>query len=335
MEPRTLNEIFFRIVDRRQEQLMLARGATSWLPVSSQELYRNVAGVARALTSWGISKGDRVAILSENRPEWATTDFACFLLGAAVVPIYTTLTAQQSAYIVGDSGAKVIFVSTATQLKKVLSMGETGLERIVVMDAIGGSEAICMKQLMNKGPSGRDPELERVARSIGPDDLASIIYTSGTTGRSKGVQLTHGNLTSNVSHSLTGFDVGPGHISLSFLPLSHVTARHVDIALLYNGVTLAYCPFFEDLPQALREVRPTIFVGVPRVYEKIYLQVERSVQGKAKQAIYRWAHRVGNAHRPTILTGNIPKSLKWKLAHQIVYSKVRAHLGGRVQIFIS
>ena len=197
-----------------------------------------------------------MAILSENRPEWATTDFACFLLGAAVVPIYTTLTAQQSAYIVADSGAKVIFVSTAAQLKKVLStQGQTGVERIVVMDAIGGSEAICMKQLMNKGPSGRDPELERVARSMTPDDLASIIYTSGTTGRSKGVQLTHGNLTSNVSHSLTGFDVGPGHISLSFLPLSHVTARHVDIALLYNGVTLAYCPFFEDLPQALREVR--------------------------------------------------------------------------------
>ena len=134
--------------------------------------------VARALTSWGISKGDRVAILSENRPEWATTDFACFLLGAAVVPIYTTLTAQQSAYIVADSGAKVIFVSTAAQLKKVLStQGQTGVERIVVMDAIGGSEAICMKQLMNKGPSGRDPELERVARSITPDDLASIIYT--------------------------------------------------------------------------------------------------------------------------------------------------------------
>jgi long-chain acyl-CoA synthetase len=336
MEPRTLNEIFFRIVDRRQEQLMLARGATSWLPVSSQEFYRNVAGVARALTSWEISKGDRVAILSENRPEWATTDFACFLLGAAVVPIYTTLTAQQSAYILADSGAKVIFVSTAAQLKKVLStQDQTGVERIVVMDAIGGSEAICMKQLMNKGPSGRDPELERVARSISPDDLASIIYTSGTTGSSKGVQLTHGNLTSNVSHSLAGFDVGPGHVSLSFLPLSHVTARHVDIALLYNGVTLAYCPFFEDLPQALREVHPTIFVAVPRVYEKIYLQVEKSAQGKAKQAIYRWAHSIGNAHRPTILTGNVPKSLKWKLAHQLVYSKVRAHLGGRVQMFIS
>jgi long-chain acyl-CoA synthetase len=175
MEPRTLNEIFFRIVDRRQERLMLSRGATTWLPVSSQEFYRSVAGVARALTSWGVSKGDRVAILSENRPEWATTDFACFLLGAAVVPIYTTLTAQQSAYIIGDSGAKVIFVSTAAQLKKVLStQAQTGVERIVVMDAIGGSEAVCMKQLMNKGPIGRDPELERESRSNTPDDIESI-----------------------------------------------------------------------------------------------------------------------------------------------------------------
>jgi long-chain acyl-CoA synthetase len=336
MEPRTLNDVFFQIVDRRQERLMLVRGATSWLPVSSQEFYRSVAGVSRALSSWGVSKGDRVAILSENRPEWATTDFACFLLGVVVVPIYTTLTAQQSAYILCDSGAKVVFVSTAEQLKKVLSIhDQTAIEKIVVMDPVGGSEAVSMKQLMHKGPSGRDPELERVARTIAPDDLASIIYTSGTTGSSKGVQLSHRNLASNVSHSLRGFEVGPGHISVSFLPLSHVTARHVDIALLHNGVTLAYCPFFEDLPRVLREVRPTIFVAVPRVYEKIYLQVEKSAQGKVKQAIYRWARTVGDTHRPTILTGKTPRSLEWKLAHRLVYSKVHAHLGGRVQIFIS
>ncbi|HZQ96040.1 MAG TPA: long-chain fatty acid--CoA ligase [Candidatus Sulfotelmatobacter sp.] len=336
METRTLNDVFFNIVARRQERLMLAREATKWLPISTQEFYRNVAGVARALGSWGVGKGDRVAILSENRPEWAIADFASFLSGAVVVPIYTTLTPQQTAYILCDSGAKIVFVSTADQLSKVLSIrDQTALERIVVMEPAVSGEAVPMKALMHKGPCGRDPELEREARMVGPDDLASIIYTSGTTGTSKGVQLSHGNLTSNVTTSLTGFQVGPGHISVSFLPLSHVTARHVDIALLGKGVTLAYCPFFDDLPRALLEVRPTIFVGVPRVYEKIYLQVEKSAQGKAKQTIYRWARAVGDTHRPTILSGQTPKSLQWKLAHRLVYSQVHARMGGRVQIFIS
>jgi long-chain acyl-CoA synthetase len=336
MQPRTLNDIFFNIVDRRQERLMLVREAGSWLPVTSQDFYRSVAGVARTLANWGVRKGDRIAILSENRPEWVVADFASFLLGAVVVPIYTTLTAQQTAYILCDSGAKVLFVSTADQLKKVLSIrDQTAVEKTMVMDSAGGHEAAQMKQLMHKGPSGREPEVERGARLITEEDLASIIYTSGTTGISKGVQLSHGNLTANVTNSLSGFDVDPGHVSISFLPLSHVTARHVDIALLHNGVTLAYCPFFENLPQALREVRPTIFVGIPRVYEKIYQQVERSVQGKAKQVLYRWARSVGGRYLPTILSGNRPKSLQWKLANRLVYSQLQARMGGRVKIFIS
>jgi long-chain acyl-CoA synthetase len=336
MKPRTLNDIFFGIVDRRQQCLMLAREATEWLPISSQDFYRNVAGVARALGNWEVSRGDRVAILSENRPEWAVADFASFLLGAVVVPIYTTLTAQQTAYILCDSGAKVVFLSSADQLKKVLSIkDQTAIERIVVMDSVVGAETVPMQQLMHKGPSGRDPELERSAKTITEDDLASIIYTSGTTGTSKGVQLSHRNLTANVTSSLTGFDVGSGHITVSFLPLSHVTARHVDIALLHNGVTLAYCPFFEELPQVLLEIRPTIFVGVPRVYEKIYQQVEKSAHGKAKRAIYQWARSVGDTHRSTILSGSTPKSLQWKLADGLVYSQLRARLGGRVKFFIS
>ena len=338
MPPRTLNDVFFEIVDRRQEKLMLSREATSnsWLPIGSHEFQRNVQGVTRALKNWGVSKGDRIAILSENRPEWAVADFASFLMGAVVVPIYTTLTAQQTAYILCDSGAKLIFLSSADQLKKVLSIrDQTALEKIVSMDSASGSDAVHLQPLMLKGPSGRDPELERVARTIVPDDLASIIYTSGTTGTSKGVQISHGNLTANVTNSLNGFEVSPGQISISFLPLSHVTARHVDIALLHSGVTLAYCPVFDDLPRALLEVRPTIFVGVPRVYEKIFLQVEKGAQGRLKSKIYRWACKVGQTHRPIILDGNIPGSLRWKLANQLVYSKLRGRMGGRVQLFIS
>lgn len=266
MNPQTLNDIFFSIVERKHDPVMLVRDASQWAPVSSQQFYRDVAGVARALSQWGVVKGDRLAILSENRFEWAVADFASLLLGVVVVPIYSTLTAQQTAYILCDSGARVVVVSTEKQLEKVLSVkDQTAIEKVVLMDSVETADAVHMQRLMHKGPAGRDTELEARAHVITPDDLASIIYTSGTTGTSKGVQLSHGNLTSNVLNSLHGFDIHPGHVSISFLPLSHVTARHADIALLYRGVTLAYCPFLEQLPQFLLEVRPTVFVAVPRV----------------------------------------------------------------------
>jgi len=336
MQPQTLNDIFSAIVERGHERVMLAREAGRWVPIDSQQFYRHVAGVARALRNWGVSKGDRVAILSENRPEWAVTDFASFQLGAVVVPIYATLTAQQTAYILCDSGAKVVVVSTEQQLKKVLSIrDQTAVERVIVMDPLDTEDAAPMHQLMQEGPRERDPELEACARAITADDLASIIYTSGTTGTSKGVQLTHGNLTSNIMHSLEGFDVHPGHVSVSFLPLSHVTARHADLALLYHGVTLAYCPFFEQLPKVLLEVLPTLFVAVPRVYEKIYSQVEQKAKKFPKRAIYRWALSVGRAHLMKILAGEIPTSLSWKLANKLVFSQVRARMGGNVEVFVS
>jgi len=336
MEPQTLNDIFLAIAERGPERVMLVRAATQWVPLSAQEFYRNVAGLARALSQFGLTKGERLAILSENRPEWAVADFASLLLGAVVVPIYSTLTAQQTAYILCDSGAKIAVVSTEKQLEKLLSIkNQTAVEKVIVMDPVEGGDAVHMHRLMGEGPTQHDPELEAGARAITAGDLASIIYTSGTTGTSKGVQLTHGNLTSNVLNSLDGFDIHPGHISVSFLPLSHVTARHADIALLYRGVTLAYCPFIEQLPQTLMEVLPTIFVAVPRVYEKIYGQVEQKAKGFAKRAIYRWALAVGRAHTPKILAGLAPASLSWRLAEKLVYSQVRARMGGRVEVFVS
>jgi len=336
MKSQTLNDIFFAIVGRRQDRLMLVREASQWVPISSQELYRSVVGMARALKKWGLSKGDRVAILSENRPEWAVTDFASLLLGAVVVPIYSTLTAQQTAYILCDSGARVVAVSTEKQLEKILSIkDQTTLEKVVVMDPIETADAISMHRLMHEGSMDRDARLEAFAHTISIDDLASVIYTSGTTGTSKGVKLSHGNLTSNILHSLDGFEIGAGHVSVSFLQLSHVTARHADLALLHSGVTLAYCPFIEDLPQTLLEVSPTIFVAVPRVYEKIYGQVVQKVKRFPKSAVYRWAVSVGRAHSPKILGGKTPTAPSWKLANKLVYSQVRARMGGSVEIFVS
>lgn len=336
MQARTLNDVFFAIVDRRLERTMLTREATNrWLPISSRELYDKVAGLARTFRKWGVLKGERIAVLSENRPEWAITDFAALFIGAVTVPIYATLTPDQTAYILADSGAKVVVVSGSSQLEKVMSIKhKTGVQHVVIMDPVATPDAIQIQTLIREGLSYPEP-IDHVARSIAPSDLASIIYTSGTTGTSKGVQLTHGNLTSNILHSMLGFEVGPGDTSVSFLPLSHVTARHVDFALLLHGVTLAYCPFIDHLPQVLTEIRPTIFVGVPRVYEKIYAQVDQKVKGKTRKQIYRWALAIGRDHCPEILAGRKPSSAAWKLADRIIFSKVLARMGGRVRLFVS
>jgi len=336
MSLQTLNEIFFAVVERDDRVVVMHRRAIQWVSISSAELYQNVVGVARALREWGISPGDRVAILSENRPEWTIADFACLLIGAVVVPVYTTLTREQTAYILRDSGARAVFVSTEKQLLKVQSIqDQTAVERIVVMDAAETAHAVQMQRLMQDGPKERDPQFDAGARAVKPDDLATIIYTSGTTGTPKGAMLTHGNMASNIAYSLSGFDVRGGEISISFLPLSHVTARHVDFAMLSRGVTLAYVSALDQLPQALLEVRPTIFVGVPRVYEKVHGQVDIKAKGFPKKWIYRWAMSVGRANREKILADQTPSSLAWKLCNWLVYSKVRAGMGGRAEVFIS
>src|SRR5581483_4649961 len=332
----TLNDIFFSIVDRENSHVMRRRAGETWESISSQQIYQQALGISKAMAAWGVSSGDRLAILSENRPEWTITDFACLLTGIVVVPIYATLTPEQTAYILRDSGARAIFVSTQKQLDKVLPIQkETFLEQIVAMDAPASSHCRQWGELAQTGPTQRDPEFDKRARQVMPDDLATIIYTSGTTGTPKGAMLTHGNMASNIACSLDGFDIHHGQTSISFLPLSHVTARHVDFTLLRHGVTLAYVPFLDQLPKALAEVRPAIFVGVPRVYEKVHAQVVLKAQSFLHKAIYEWGLSVGRTHRAEILAGRTPRSLGWKLANRLLYSKVRAGIGGQVEIFIS
>jgi long-chain acyl-CoA synthetase len=336
MSPNTINDIFYSIVDSDRDRVMTFKQTVKWIPISSRELYRDAVGVAKTLVSWGVKKGDRVAILSENRPEWALADFGSLLLGAVVVPIYTTLTAEQTAYLLKDSGAKVIFLSTADQLKKFLEIrDQTQVEKAVIMDYVGITEAIPMHRLMHEGPQARDPEIDAKAKSVGPEDPATIIYTSGTTGVPKGVMLTHNNMASNIACSLEAFGIGHSDLYISFLPLSHVTARHVDYAMLYNNVTVAYCAVIDHLLKTLLEVHPTVFVAVPRVYEKIYYQVQQRAHVGLKHKIYQWAIKVGHAHREQILAGKTPSSPAWKLASKLVFSQIRHALGGRVQLFIS
>src|SRR6202166_1086801 len=337
----TLNDVFFAATERNLDRAMLYREVGKWLPISSSDLRRNVAGTARALTDWGIRKGDRVAILSENRPEWSTADFAILLLGAVTVPVYATLTPEQTAYTLRDSGASVIFLSTEHQLRKLQSiLSQTQVQKIIIMDHVqipAELSVTCrnMDEFMPQAPATLDPQTESAARAIQPDDLATIIYTSGTTGTSKGAMLSHGNMASNISYSLLGFDMRPGQTSVSFLPLSHVTARHVDLGLLYHGVTLAYCPLMENLPATLLEIRPTLCVSVPRVYEKIYAKTEMTARGFPKRAVYRWALSVGGANKEAILAGRTPASPSWKLTNKLVFSKIRAGMGGNVETFIS
>lgn len=340
----TLNDIFFSALERNLDRMMLYREAGKWLPISSREFGINVARTARALHQWGIRPGDRVAILSENRPEWPIADMATLALKAVTVPLYTTLTAEQTAFVLSDSGCRVIFLSSDQHLQKLLPiLSQTKLEKIVVMDSVEftgnltpyAGKCVLMRQITREGADGLGSELEAQARSAKPDDLATIVYTSGTTGNSKGAMLTHGNIASNISCSLVGFDMGPGLVSVSFLPLCHITARHVDFAMFYHGVTLAYCPFIDRLPEALREVRPSVFVAVPRVYEKIYAAAEQKAKGFPTRAIFSWALSVGRKHKPEILAGNTPSSTSWKLANKLVFSKLREGMGGQVSTFLS
>jgi long-chain acyl-CoA synthetase len=343
----TLNDIFFAAVDRNLDRLLLCRpeGQQDWISISAQEFHCRVAATAQTLRSWGIRKGDRVAILSENRPEWPIADMASLLLGAVTVPLYTTLTPEQTSIQLQDSGCRAIFLSSQLQLDKVLSiLPQTQLEKIAVMDAVQlpaqpspspRTECLPMPRIFEQASSLLSSEIETQARAIAPDDLATIVYTSGTTGISKGVMLTHGNIASNISCSMAEFNMRSGEISISFLPLCHITARHVDFCMFYHGVTLAYCPFIERLPTALLEVRPTLLVAVPRVYEKIYAQTKQRTQGFPKRAIFDWALSIGRTHKPKILAGQTPNSLSWRIGSKLVFSKLREGLGGHIQTFIS
>ncbi len=333
---KTLNDIFLQVADSDRLRLLLQHQPSGWLPVSSAEFYRDVVGVARGLQEMGIVKGDRVAILSENRVEWAVTDYAILAIGAVTVPIYSTLTPDQTAFILRDSGARVVAVSTQEQLDKVLLvLAHTPVEHVLVMDNVETAHATHLQRLTLHGPGSRDAAFDALARSAQPSDLATIIYTSGTTGPSKGAMLTHGNMASNVDYSMKHLRMRSDDLSLSYLPLSHVTARHVDFSLLYRGVTIAYCPFMENLGRSLVELKPTIFVAVPRVYEKIRMQaIHKATKFPAKQ-IFHWALAVGRRNRSQVLAGRRPRSLAWQLADRLIYSKIREAMGGKIVLYLS
>ena len=336
---KTVNDVLGMVSTRGETVAMLWQDGAEWKPITSAELYGRVRALAEVLRGWGVGKGDRVAILSENRWEWAVTDFATLALGAVDVPLYATLTPEQVGYMLRDAGAKVAVVSTKDQYAKILAAGELPeLRHVVVMDAGDHGDAKSFPALMKGAESRRaaDRAFDAMARSVEPGDLATLIYTSGTTGEPKGVMLTHGNLASNVSISTGPLGFTDADTCISFLPLSHVTARHTDYAFMCHGVTVAYLPKFDLLPAAMQAVRPTIFLGVPRVYEKIRQGVEgKSAHSAVKKRILAWALSTGKKHRDETLAGQPPSGPMWGLAHKLVYAKIRAAFGGRVHTWIS
>ncbi len=336
----TVNDVLALTTARGDRAVMLRQETGGeWAPITSKDLYGRVRALADVLRGWGVGKGDRVAILAENRWEWQVTDFAVLAIGGVDVPLYPTLTPEQIGFMLRNSGAKVAVVSSKEMYEKVVGAGELPeLEHVVVMDAGSFDGAENFSTLMEGAASkqARDAEFDAMLKQVGPEDLATIIYTSGTTGEPKGVMLTHGNLASNVNLSTGAFQFSEKDRCISFLPLSHVTARHLDLAMLCNEVQLAYCPKFDHLPHAMKAIQPTVFVAVPRVYEKIRQAVEgKSAHSPVKSRILAWAVRTGKAHRAEIVEGRTPGGLAWKLANKLVYSKIREAFGGCAEVFIS
>jgi len=335
----TLNDVLVRVTGRGGKEVLRWQDGGTWKPISSDELYGWVRAVADQLTEWGVGKGDRVAIIGEDRWEWQVADFAALALGAIDVPLYPTSSPELLAFMVRDSGSKVAVVGGKELYERLMAGGEMpGLEHVLVMDeeSFERAESFAVLREAAKQKQVRDAGFDALVGSARPEDTATVIYTSGTTGEPKGVELTHGNLASNVSLAVPQFGMSAADRLLCYLPLSHVFERHVDYAAMAIGALVAYCAKFDHLPKAMKAFKPTFFIGVPRVYEKVRQGVETKSGGSpVKKAILHWALGVGKKHRTEILEGKTPGSLVWKLANKLVYSKILEAFGGEVRIFVS
>jgi long-chain acyl-CoA synthetase len=338
----TINDLFLRVAGAGNPRAVLWQDEFGqWQPISSDQIYQRVRALAEAFLSWGARKGDRIGLVAENRWEWMVTDFASLAIGAANVPIYPTLTDDQVAELLKDAGCRIAVVSTRAQYDKLQAVRhKTDLEKIVLMDAGTSPEgAISFGGLLDgadaKGNS-RDAVFDELVRRVEPRDLATLIYTSGTTGEPKGVMLTHGNVAANQNMAAVEFGFNETDSCISFLPLSHITARALDYVMYNHGAQVAYCSQFDKLPQAMKDVRPTVIVGVPRVYEKIRQAVEqKSASSPVKKRVLAWALGLGGRHVDTVYGGRKPDSITWKLANKLCYSKVKDAFGGRVRAFVS
>lgn len=347
-EPRTLCDIFFLNVDSfsKSDALSVKREG-SWQYFSTAEVRGAVEEISLGLLSLGIRRGEHVLLLSENRPEWLLCDYAIQCLGAVTVPVYPTLNPKDSSYIAGNSDAVCAMISNVAQAQKLIENKADlpGIRHWIIMDAPSpGLEGFSsLGQIREKGRqlASAEPGLHRrTAGEVQPDDLASIVYTSGTTGVPKGVMLSHGNFVRNLLSAHELFDIQREDRSISVLPLSHALQRMADYALFYKGVSIAYAESIDQVSQALLDVRPTVLVAVPRLFEKIYGRLLDSVaQGPfLKKLLVHWSVRVCRewAEAEMGKAGAGPwLGFKHALADRLMARKLRARLGGNLRTVIS
>jgi long-chain acyl-CoA synthetase len=336
---------------RFQKPLMIGQArAGSIEGLSGKEVFERVRDISLGLAALGMARGDRVAIVSESRPEWVFTDLAILTGGGVTVPIYPTLSAAQAKYILQHCGARIAVVSTRAQLEKIEEIRRQlpALQAVVSMQApeIESPSIVTFEELERRGHArmaaewGVGREFRDGARQVQPGDLATIIYTSGTTGEPKGVMLTHGALVANMHAGAEALDVHQEDVALSFLPLSHGFERLVVYIYLLRGVTVVFAESFDTIGRDVTLVRPTLFTGVPRVYEKIHARVmEKGQSGSpARAALFRWAVGVASRCGQARLAGRQPSplaALQAKLADRLVFAKIREGVGGRLRYLVS
>jgi long-chain acyl-CoA synthetase len=323
-----------------------AKRGGRWTDIGYRELADSVQDLSLGLLELGVRRGDRVAILSENRPEWAITDYACLAVRAADVPIYPTLPARQVEYILRDSGAAALVVSSAAQLEKVLSVRARlpAMTHLIALDADAkGPGVLRFEDVLARGRAARDrhPDWHPAALAAAPDDLATLIYTSGTTGDPKGVMLSHGNIASNVTTCVALFSFTAEDECLSFLPLSHIFERMFGhYCMFHAGVVINYAESVDAVPANMLEIRPHLMASVPRLYEKIYARVLDNVRTSSplRKRIFAWGRRVGEQWAELAIEKRpVPAVLRAQkaLADRLVFAKLRKRTGGRIRFFIS
>ena len=349
---RTIADLPFHVLGRFQKGLAMGRVQDGGVQgLGSREIFEAVRDLSLGLTALGMARGDRVALVSESRPEWILTDLAVTAAGAVTVPIYPTLSAAQARYILHDCAARIAVVSTAAQLDKIQEVRHLlpAMEAVIVIDPgpVPSSPSVLhWTEVQQRGHArmvaewGVGRAFRDAARAVQPADLATIIYTSGTTGEPKGVMLTHANLVSNMFAGADALDVHQDDVAVTFLPLSHAFERMVCYIYLLRGVTMVFAESLDTIARDVAAVRPTLFTGVPRVYEKMHARIMQAGQEGAapRAALFRWAAGLAMARGRALLAGRrlAPlAALQVPLADRLVFSKVRARVGGRIKYLVS
>lgn len=347
-QPQTLADLFLQSAKQhnRQDSLNYKRDNV-WHSISSDEVISRAKNISLGLYSLGIKNGDRIAILAPNSPDWTITDAGCQLCGVIDVPIYTTLASSSVEYIINDSGSKVFFLQDLAAYKKFESVfiNCKTIEKIIFFAEVESKieNAMSLSELEKLGSSLAltQPNLiNELIANVKAADVATLIYTSGTTGEPKGVMLSHKNLLSNAVNASAGFDFTENDKPLSVLPLSHVFERTGMYLYILNGMAVYYAESIDKVANNLAEVQPTIFVGVPRIFEKVYAKAKlgASQESRIKETIFDWAIEVGKEYALAAAL-NEPISMllavKYNIADRIVFAKFREFFGGKLRFCIT